>query len=406
MNKNRALLNCLFILLTILISTDGLKAQANNQSGYIITNSYDTIRGYILNVNIGQFTKCLFKKKSDSEPVTYYPKDIKGYRFENNGKYFVSKEVALSTGKKMLFLEYLIKGKANMYFMRDNSDHYFIQKENELLIELTEPKKNADDVVGEVYSRPQQYTGKLKYILSDCPGIFKEIDAVKLYPDQLIRLAKDYHNKVCDSAKCIIFERKILPLKVNLGVYAGISYNDFKFNAANFTDKRSGGFVGLAVEFENIFFSQERITLNTGLAAQYFSTYSFNTDEFIYHDIPYVKKQVSDMNMKAFTIKIPVTINYIFTQTRLRPYIGGGITNMFFLSQNKEIYISDFNEYYGKPIPLYHLGIIGSAGLKYKLKKSHSVFVEFSYEKIQNMNINAMLRMHNETISFRAGCMF
>jgi len=406
MNRHKIVLNSLIIFLAVVFSTGELKAQDNNRSGYIITKSNDTIKGYILNVNIGQFTKCLFQKDSHMKPVEYSPEDIIAYRFDNGGKFFVSKEVPSGTGKTTLFLEYLIKGKANLYFMRDNTEHYYIQKENELLIELTEPKMIAADFGGEVYSHPQKYTGRLKYILSDCPAVFPEIDAVKLYPDQLIRLAKDYHNQVCDSAKCIIYERKLHPVKINLGVFAGVSYNDFKFNTANFTDKRAVGFAGCVVEIENLFFSLERITLNTGLAAQYLTTYTFNTDNYISQNVVFMKKQVSDMNMKAFTIKIPVMINYIFTQTRLRPYLGGGITNMFFLTQNKDIYITDYNEYYGQPVPLYHLGIVGTAGLKYKLKDAHSVFAEFSYEKIQNMNMNEILRMHNKTISFRAGYLF
>jgi len=388
-------------------SITGISAQEKSQSGYIITKSNDTIRGYIQNVNINQFTKCSFKKEKNSPTIDYLPGEIAAYRFDGDGKFFISMDTPSIAGNKTLFLEYLIKGKANIYFMRDNSDHYYIQKNDDKLIELTEPQKFFTNEKGTFYS-PQKYTGRLKYILSDCPQIYSEIDAIKMYPNQLIKLAKHYHERVCDSAKCIVFERKIKPVKFHIGVFAGMSYNDFRFNASNYSDKRPAGLAGCKVEIENLFFSLERVNLNIGGMLQYLSTYNFNTQGYIYNGIVYGTDHINnyDLNIRATTVRIPVTIQYLFTQTRLKPYIGGGVTNLFFLSQNKNLYVPDFNEYYGKAIPFYHLGIIGTAGLKYQLKNRCSVFLEFSYEKLQNMNINEMLRMHDRTLTLETGIMF
>lgn len=405
MKRKQILAKCIAVLVYIIIPINWLVAQENNQSGYVITKTNDTIRGYIQNVNINQFTRCSFKVNKDSKIVDYLPGEIVAYRFGENGKFFISKETPSTSGNKILFLEYLIKGKASIYFMRDNTDHYYIQKEDDKLLELTEPQKITNNAEGN-YLTPQKYTGRLKYVLSDCPSIYSEIDALKLYPDQLIKLAKDYHEKVCDSEKCIVFEKKNNPVKFHIGVLAGISYNDFKFNATNYTDDRLGAFAGCKVEIENLIYALERITLNTGLIFQYYSTYKFHIDVYQYSYSDFTGNQILNLNLNATAFKIPLTVNYMLTQSKVRPYIGGGITNMFFLSQNKDIYIKDFTDYFGKTIPFYHFGIIGTAGLKYQLKNRHSLFVEFNYEKISNLNVNEVLRMHNQSLSLQAGYMF
>lgn len=126
----------LFILLLFcFISIVNLVAQENFKPGYIITNSNDTIKGFISQLNKDAFTKCSFKKNLNEKSIDYLPGEIFAYRFQNDGKYFITKETTLSSGNKTIFLEYLIKGKANIYFMRDNVDHYFIETDNVKMIE-------------------------------------------------------------------------------------------------------------------------------------------------------------------------------------------------------------------------------------------------------------------------------
>lgn len=397
---------CFRFLMMLLTSFSSICAQEGSQKGYIITRDNDTIRGFIQNVNVNQFVVCSFKSNTSLKVMNYLPGDILAYRFENNGKFFVSKEVPTISGKKVFFVEYLIKGKANIYFRRDNTDHYYIQKEGDDLTELTEPPVLTKNEAGVMYYKPQKYTGKLKYVLSDCPDLYDEIDGIKLYPTQLIKLAKDYHDKVCDSSKCIVFERKINPVKFNFGLLAGVSYNDFVFNSENYMDMNFGKFFGFKLELENIFFSLERMTISTGIILQNFSTYRFHTDVYRANNVFYDEKTITNIDMKTTSLKMPLSINYTFSQTKFRPYVGLGATNTFYISQNKDLFVSDYNFYFGKAIPFYHLGILGSVGMKYRLNQNHSVFVELNYENSRNVNVNKMLQMENHYFSFQLGYMF
>jgi hypothetical protein len=185
----------IIILGLMLLFADIACSQRDFRPGYVIMQNHDTVTGLVLYKAVKTSTVCSFKPGPDDQQVDYTPQDIRGFRFDD-GKYYISREVSLADGKKLVFLEFLIRGKANIYYMRDGTDHYFIEKENGPVIELTEEDKIISGENGVDYVKPEQYTGKIKSILADCPELYPEIDRASLSHSSLTRLAKDYHNKV------------------------------------------------------------------------------------------------------------------------------------------------------------------------------------------------------------------
>jgi hypothetical protein len=59
---------------------------------------------------------CNYKINDNEKEISHSPDDISAFRFLNS-KYFISREV---NGKKV-FLEYLIKGKISIYYLRDEN---------------------------------------------------------------------------------------------------------------------------------------------------------------------------------------------------------------------------------------------------------------------------------------------
>jgi hypothetical protein len=220
-------------------------------------------------VNIDAYLRCSFKKEMNEKATDYLPGEILAYRFTDNGKFFISKETPTESGSKPFFLEYLIKGKANIYFMRDNVDHYYIETENNKIIELSDPLTIIENKDGLRYIKPASFIGKLKYVLANCPDLYPEIEKTKLFAPELIKLAKDYHLKICNSEQCIIFERKIKPLKIHTVIVAGVSLDKF----GSSVDYSFGGVIGANFEFENLFFSAEQSTLKIGTLIQMNSIY-------------------------------------------------------------------------------------------------------------------------------------
>ncbi len=389
----------------LLFSSISAYGQDNYKPGYVITNSLDTIRGYLLNVNTNPYKECSFKKSLNENVVVYSPDQIYGYRFEDNGKFYISKDTPVDKSMKRYFLEYMIQGKANIYLRTDQLVHYYIETARYKMMEISETEKYSRTKLGDVIVRPKLYTGKLKYVLSDCPEVFDEIDKLKLYPTQIIKLAEDYHNHVCTGEKCIIYEKKIQPLKINWGIVAGTSYNKFYFNDESYTYYQFNGFVGLNVEIENAVFSFEKLSLKTGVNIQQFNKFNFYNNNYSSY---YGNSFNSQINFKSYAIINPITLNYSFPLNKFVPYIGAGISNMFILSQNNDLYILDYDykTFYGSVLPKYHLGYEGAVGLKYILNQRHYLNLEFNYQNFHNFNMNEKLIMNTIYYSCQLGYSF
>ena len=211
----------LILVLNVLLFQK-FRAQSNFQDGFILISQSDTLYGKIDNkdyYNNSQF--CDFKSKKNDSIIRFYPDKIFGYRFIN-GKYYISKNIEIDKKPSNIFMEFLIKGKLNVYFLQDKKgmNHYYISKDTIPLHELI--FEDSKEVNGNRVSyESKQYIAMLKFYTSDCPAI--ENDILKLNEpkhNNLIKIAKKYNDLACDSNKCIIYEKK-LPNKVKLYLDVG-----------------------------------------------------------------------------------------------------------------------------------------------------------------------------------------
>jgi len=380
-----------------------LQAEGNFKAGYIITNSKDTIKGFISQVNVDAYTRCSFKMTLDGNVTDYNPGEISAYRFGDDGMYFISKQIQTADGTKVLFIEYLIKGNANIYFMRDHVDHYYIETENNKLMELSEPETRIEKKDGLTYLKPASYFGKLKFMLSDCPDIYPEIDKLKLEPQSLITLAKDYHTKVCTTEQCVIFESKSKPIKLHLGIMVGASLNSFDFQKG-YTNYAFGSLMGLKLELENLFFNSKQSLLQVGLVMNKFSTYTFYLRDnyyFYYNDKYITSAKTEGVDINTYALKIPVTYNYLLSLGKIRPYIGVGLDNTLLLSQNKNLYINYFAK--DASFPIWSTGFVANTGVRSMMKNGHFFSMELSYEYTRSLIANPLFGLQNSIFSLSAG---
>lgn len=207
------------VLLGIFISTRLIHAQTDFRAGYIVRFNGDTLYGKIdYRGDLSMSMVCKFQS-TDSRVTEYSPYDIAAFRFIDS-KFYVAREVY----GKHVFLEYLIKGQVNIYYLRDlKGDHYFIDKEGEKLAEMPyeEKFKQVDDK--EFYYESTRHIGFLNYYMQDAPELKTRIQHLNKPTHQnLIRLAEDYHHAVCANGPCIVYEKQLPFLKVNLQVVSGI----------------------------------------------------------------------------------------------------------------------------------------------------------------------------------------
>jgi len=402
------MMNRIFILSFILFSLIFIEKDAFSQSyrsGYIITNQDDTIPGllkYQKSKKAAQF--CYFKKEEKSKVKEYRPFDIKGYRFEED-KYYLSKNVFLFSDTVAVFLEYLIRGTANMYYLHADDEHYFIETERNGMVELTEKERiiHRDDGT---YLAPSIYKGKLISSLDDYKGIENRVQKVQLNHQSLIDLAKDYHDVVCDSVQCIIFEKKVKPLKLRFGLLAGVSSDHLNFGNRMVTNQFIVPYFGISFSLTNISVADERFFIQFNAIYKQFSKVTFQnhedyTDrlELTYNDNIYYLKPESqpglpesiypvtslnvDLKIRAF--QFPLIVNYFILTGKVKPYLGIGFNNMLVVSQNENLIYQTFYERYEKTIPSFLLGVSGNLGCYWELKND-IIFLNISASKIRNYN--------------------
>lgn len=283
------------LIVSFLVSTEFVFAQTDFRSGYIITNTNDTLFGeidYRGDILMGQ--QCTFKSATGEIDI-FSPEDIQGYRFTDS-KYYVSQQV----NSRILFLEYLIKGKVEIYYLRDeNGNHYFLDKEGANLIEI--PYEDGI-IYGEGptrYFRTTRHIGILSVYMYDAPGFQKRINTIHK-PDHfsLIDLAEDYHNMVCEDEKCVIYEKKQRLISSNAEIF--------------------GGFMN----FENLEGLHDIKYLNGGLLTHIWMPRE-NEKFFFRTGIIRTRIEIDDETVPI--TKFPMQIEYIYPKSSFRPKAAVGL---------------------------------------------------------------------------------
>lgn len=416
------------LLLFFVFSSINLCASSNNilREGYIISLKGDTLKGFLLSqISRNASEKCIFKSNVDSELKTYQPGEIIGYRYLD-GKYYVSKEISTdSITKKVVFLEFLIKGMTSVYYYVDDEEHYYIEKSPDGLIELTEKEKIYD---GTHYIIPSKAKGKLTYLLKDCPGINSEIQKTKLTHKSLIKLTKNYHDKVCTSESCIIYEKGNTSAKVKFGLLMGFSENRYNFGGMMATNFGRSYQIGAALKISNIFMFNEHLNLKINFILEKDSksytftlqdnykycniiynnvSYTLNKTDYGVNSMKYLPSLYADLNVIDF--KIPVSLNCDFDISKKTTFTCGiGISNKLILSQNKNFEVSEYYAVYGKSINSLLTGCILTAGFEGNWIGKHKVFVNMGYEYLSDFRakVDRTLILSNSQFSVQTGIYF
>lgn len=284
-----------FVFSAFLLFSGIIYAQTDLRPGFIITNHQDTLFGDI-DYRGDELMGALCKFKADDLVVTdYYPGDIEAYGFVV-GKFYVTKLV----NEKIVFLEYLISGQADIFYLRDETgDHYYIEKAGMPLSEI--PYKEE---IRYIKSTPYEYRSKthiglISLYMQDAPDFQAEIATIKKPEHRnLIKLAEKYHNVVCKDESCIIYEKKMPLISLSLEPFWG----PVKYIVANNAFNEFGLFA-----YVNSPRTNEKIYVKTGLSFQRIQGDSSHLDMY----------------------RIPLQLQYIYQGKKLQPRIGLG-TNLFF----------------------------------------------------------------------------
>jgi len=384
--------------LSLFIAWMSINAQSNFRPGYIITNEKDTISGlidfrtYKMNADI-----CRFKSAGMGEEKVYYPENIYGYRFTDDGKYYVSHDIEIEGQQKKVFLEYLIQGIICLFFYPgDESDYYFFRDESGKMIPVTKQDKKGilkqekrsflGDQTGLRYnSEDNRYKGIVRYIFKESKSVSKATDKMSFNQNELIKLTKKYHAEICTTGEeCIEFTVKPDKyVKTKVSVYAGMQKPTLKVGKRNrstpIPDVGSlspGG--GVQLDFS---------------VPRWNKSISFQTDISLFQikgeeEVQFASQYYSRLKVDGFVIPVKLGGKYTYHKGLFRPVIEGGFmintlfaSSYYYYAFKHAVSLPAYekvNFLGGYPQILY--GLYAGVGLDYRLKKDNFLLFRIVYD--------------------------
>jgi hypothetical protein len=363
---------CLLLLILPLVSF----CQEDFRPGYIITNNSDTIHGLInLKSNLQNSMYCEFRNTDNSAVTRYSPKEISGYRIDNN-KFYITREVSLADEKEIVFLEYLIDGIVDLFYLKTKTgDNYYIEK-NGIMHQLSNDEKQVviNNVIYEKNSN--EYIGVLNTLFRDSPETLTEIKNTPFSYKELVKLTKDYHYSVCKNQVCIDYSKStktVIWIEPNAGT--AFSWMGYKTSVDYAFNNRIFG--GINIRFIP-FRSHYVWNFGTGLVLSS-SDFSGDFKNSLYDGTFHIQT-------KYTTVRIPLTVEYSFPQKKLQPFMSLSYENILLLNSSYEILDKNYHPV-KSALRKYQFGIAFDVGLRYYLKKSSYIFLknEFEFRKsLQN----------------------
>ena len=224
--------NRFVMLIVALVMSLVTMAQTNPKSGFIITNTGDTIRGIIdFRTNEKLSKQCTFWANGGSEVKNYKPGEIEGFRFDDGGKYFVTRRLNVTGEPELFFAEFMVQGMMNLYCVVYHRDEFFFfEREDGEMAQLINrafyTSSTLDDEKVKLQEKKEQY-GKVKNLLKDSWNAVQDMNEKDMSRTKLVKVVRDYHNDLCtDGRTCMVYEYKVESekAKTHFKAFAGYAY--------------------------------------------------------------------------------------------------------------------------------------------------------------------------------------
>ena len=354
-----------------------LYSQSNYKPGYIITNQQDTITGWInFRTDANNQKQCEFKQNLELAAKTYLPGDIAGYRFIEEGKYYVSKEIQLNETSQKVFLEYLVKGIMNLYYYSDEVDYYFFENQDGKMEFISQRPERVENLTA---YKDNKYKGQVRYLFRDYQPIAQKTDKLEFNQKSMINVVKEYHNEVCTTGEsCIVFQNEHPDdkgMRLKFSAYTGLQLSNYIFfypniiyvngsrNNATATESNISPILGVQVNVIN---------------PRWSNSFSFQLDASLSQfkgNIPtrflrYNNSEGIITSYEALATSVRMGVKYTHQSMRkISPTAEAGIACSF-LSENKKVLKHTL---YG-----YYLAV----GVDYKIRSNtnQAIFIRLVYE--------------------------
>ena len=188
----------------------------NFRPGFIITNEQDTINGWIdFRTDARNMAVCNFKACESCEVTTFLPGEIFGYRFYEEGKFYVSREIEIRGEPRTVFLEFLVQGMMNLFYYVDTSSefgevmYFFFEDQNGRMISVTRrPNEFIRDESGHLRVHEDwRYRGMIRYLFKEEETVSQQADRLRFDRQSMINIVRKFHDLTSPIDKeYIVFE--------------------------------------------------------------------------------------------------------------------------------------------------------------------------------------------------------
>ncbi|WP_455584940.1 hypothetical protein [Bacteroides sp.] len=228
------------IVLLLFIFHFSYSANIEWLNGYIVTNESDTIRGQLaFRDGEGDWKECIFRQSEKDVSKVYSPEQISAYGYDS-GLFFISIDVKLFKIKQCLFLQSLLLGRMDLYYLDikkctefpDGYAAYIVRTPSGEMMELSDPSKSDNRNVAKHQNR-----AKLNYLFSDYPTLQESITRIDSNREQWVALFQKYHDIIHNEYTCTFYKETTVSSHWFLTPYLVGNYHKAGFN--NFANHNS-----------------------------------------------------------------------------------------------------------------------------------------------------------------------
>lgn len=390
--------------------------QKNYQPGIIVTNDSDTVVGYIDYQQWERNPSSInFKTIIATKQKNYFPDDL--VSFEVSDDIYISREIEVTksprktdnisydveypTETKQAFVLVLVSGSGSLYKYVDEmgTDHYYIETQEQPLLELIYFKYYKKINGTRVIKENTKYKGQLIAYLNDCPSIIDKINKTIYKSEALKKMVIKYNQ--CKNINDIYVKEKE-KTKYRFGIFTGITFSTINFNTEAETFKYLWD-----ANYNNSLWPTAGILVileparGRGKWTVYFDLHVKNQ----YHNTKYTdykhENQYTnyDINVGTTSLKFTAIGRYNFVGSKITPYLGAGMHFSYTLAyQNQKNYekilyesvVIDSEPIFYNGVPDFDLGFAFSAGAKYRkfcldLRFDLSAFTQYSINPAYTM---------------------
>ncbi len=385
----------LALFLSIFIGHQTL-GQGDYRTGFAITAAMDTLYGTINYLgSTSHSKKCVFKDDQGNKNE-YHPGEIFGYRFIE-GKYYVSRDISSDGAKEIVFLEFLIDGTVDVFYLKNqNGESYYLDDGSGLTLLKNEVKHLYID--GKKYSREsKEYIGMLKMAFDDNQEIINKTNNVSLSHNSLIKIAHDYHMAQCPDQQCLIYEKKPARTRFKWGLLALGTASSLRHQTGKYSTEEY--YLSHADFNTNISFSgglfmninapliSERISVQCETSfdyKNYESSYTYNdlgeTRQSYEEQIEYSYKSINS----TIFLEYRVPKKYFFPRFYLGMFFNKHFNEKYF--RNQDVYHSSGAHYFSQsteynPFTNFDYGVASGIGVPMKISPKHEFIWNLRYYK-------------------------